>query len=67
MLVRAGFTVLAFDARGHGQSGGETNALGWRGASDVAGAVAFLRRHSGVDPASIAALGLSMGAAGGRL
>ena len=61
MLVNAGFTVLAPDARGHGQSGGGTNALGWRGASDVAGAVGFLRRQPYVDATRIAALGLSMG------
>jgi uncharacterized protein len=62
MLVRAGFAVLAFDARGHGQSEGTTNALGWRGDSDVTGAVAFLRRQPQVDASRIAALGLSMGA-----
>lgn len=61
MLASAGFAVLAFDARGHGQSDGATNALGWRGASDVAGAVAFLRRQPHVDHTRIAALGLSMG------
>lgn len=62
MLVAAGYDVLAFDARGHGQSGGETNALGWRGARDIAGAVSFLGRQPGIDPRRIAALGLSMGA-----
>lgn len=62
MLNAAGYAVLAFDARGHGQSQGETNALGWRGARDIAGAVAFLQRQPGVDPRRIAALGLSMGA-----
>jgi uncharacterized protein len=62
MLVDAGYGVLAFDARGHGQSGGETNALGWRGARDIAGAVTFLHRQPGIDPGRIAALGLSMGA-----
>jgi pimeloyl-ACP methyl ester carboxylesterase len=62
MLVGAGYGVLAYDARGHGRSGGQTNALGWRGADDLAGAVAFLRRQPGVDARRIAALGLSMGA-----
>lgn len=62
MLARRGFAVLSFDARGHGQSAGQTNALGWQGTEDVAGAVGFLRRQRGVDPRRIDALGLSMGA-----
>jgi uncharacterized protein len=62
MLNAAGYAVLAFDARGHGQSQGETNALGWRGTRDIAGAVAFLQRQPDVNPRRIAALGLSMGA-----
>jgi len=62
LLAEAGYGVLAVDARGHGESGGRTNALGWLGDRDVAGAVAFLRRQAGVDPARIAGLGLSMGA-----
>jgi fermentation-respiration switch protein FrsA (DUF1100 family) len=62
MLDAAGYAVLAFDARGHGQSQGETNALGWYGARDIAGAVSFLKRQPGVDARRIAALGLSMGA-----
>ena len=61
-LSRAGYGVLAFDARGHGQSGGHTNALGWRADRDVAGAVEFLRGQQGVDPNRIGMLGLSMGA-----
>ena len=59
LLSRAGYAVLAFDARGHGASSGRPNALGWAGAADVAGAAAFLRhRVSG----RVAVLGLSMGA-----
>jgi uncharacterized protein len=62
MLSAAGYSVLAYDARGHGASAGQTNALGWRGTDDLAGAVAFLRAQPGIDPHRIAALGLSMGA-----
>lgn len=62
VVARAGYAILAYDARGHGRSAGRTNALGWQGARDVAGAVAFLRRRPGVDPSRIAMLGLSMGA-----
>ena len=58
----AGYAALAFDARGHGRSGGQTNALGWVADPDVAGAVRFLEAQPGVDPDRIAALGLSMGA-----
>ena len=62
MLAAAGYGVLAFDARGHGLSSGETNAFGWRGVDDIAGAVSFLDHQPGVDAHRIAALGLSMGA-----
>jgi uncharacterized protein len=62
MLAADGYGLLAFDARGHGLSSGETNALGWRGADDIAGAVSFLDHQPGVDAHRIAALGLSMGA-----
>jgi uncharacterized protein len=62
LAVAAGYAALAYDARGHGQSDGQTNALGWHADPDVAGAVQFLRRQGGVDPDRIAALGLSMGA-----
>jgi len=61
MLSAAGYGVLAFDARGHGSSGGQTNALGWRGADDAAGALDFVRRQMGVNPEKIVAVGLSMG------
>ncbi len=62
MLARAGYGVLAYDARGHGSSAGRPNALGWRGREDVAGAFGFLRGRPEVDPARISMLGLSMGA-----
>jgi pimeloyl-ACP methyl ester carboxylesterase len=62
LLAGAGYGVLAVDARGHGRSEGQTNALGWKATPDVAGAVDFLRRMPGVNPQRIAAFGLSMGA-----
>jgi pimeloyl-ACP methyl ester carboxylesterase len=61
MLARAGYAVLTFDARGHGESDGRTNALGWTATDDVAGAVSFVRSQPGADPQRVAALGLSMG------
>lgn len=62
MLARDGYGVLAFDARGHGESAGQANAFGWHGDDDVAGAVGYLTDRAGVEPGRIAALGLSMGA-----
>lgn len=60
-LARMGYTVLAIDARGHGESGGDPNAAGWTGVDDIAGAVRLLRAQPGVDADRIAGLGLSMG------
>lgn len=57
-LHDAGYTVLAYDARGHGASGGNENALGWYGDRDLDGAVAWLRERGA---RRVAALGLSMG------
>ena len=41
-LNKAGFTVLAFDFRGHGASGGDVSTLGVEEARDVIGAVDFV-------------------------
>lgn len=62
LLSELGYGVLAYDARGHGESGGTPNALGWRGVLDLAGAVRFLRTQPHVDGRRIGVLGLSMGA-----
>jgi pimeloyl-ACP methyl ester carboxylesterase len=61
VLARHGLGVLMLDARGQGRSGGEAMDAGWFGDSDVRGAVSFLSRQPGIDPARIAVVGLSMG------
>jgi pimeloyl-ACP methyl ester carboxylesterase len=61
VLARAGYGVLLFDARGHGRSEGRAMDFGWYGDADIAGAVGYLAGRPGVDPARIAAVGLSMG------
>ncbi len=59
MLVKHGYGVLAFDLRGHGQSQGKTNRLGWQGTPDVGAAVAFLKEQEGIE--RIGGVGSSMG------
>ncbi|MGN6302754.1 MAG: alpha/beta hydrolase [Angustibacter sp.] len=61
VLARAGFGVLALDARGHGRSQGRAMDFGWYGDDDVAAGVTFLRSRPDVDPSRIALVGLSMG------
>jgi uncharacterized protein len=62
LLVRHGYGVLLYDARGRGKSEGTQNAYGWGWPEDVAGALAFLKARDDVDPDRIGALGLSTGA-----
>jgi pimeloyl-ACP methyl ester carboxylesterase len=59
-LVHHGYDVLAFDLRGHGESGGSRFSLGYLEARDVAGAVAFLKRRGRTE---LGAFGWSLGAA----
>ena len=60
MLAAQGYGVLAVDARGHGESDGATNRLGWGGTADVGAALAFLQEQPEVT--AVGGLGLSMGA-----
>jgi len=60
MLARHGYGVLVVDLRGHGESKGKMNRLGWQGTLDVGAAVEFLEGRSEVQ--SIGGLGISMGA-----
>ncbi len=45
LLAQARFTVLAISLRGHGDSSGERNDIGWSARHDVVAAVAFLKRE----------------------
>jgi pimeloyl-ACP methyl ester carboxylesterase len=58
MLAKHGFGVLAIDLRGHGESEGAANALGWQRDKDIAAAIQFL---SGEGIEHIGALGTSLG------
>jgi hypothetical protein len=62
MLARAGYGVLLYDARGRGQSQGDTDAYGWTWGRDVDAAVDWLKQRSDVEHGRVGALGLSTGA-----
>jgi pimeloyl-ACP methyl ester carboxylesterase len=63
-LNQAGFTVLAFDFRGHGTSGGDSSTLGVNEVRDVLGAVDFVGDlpKEDVDARKIGIFGAGMGA-----
>lgn len=61
-LVEAGFSVLVYDLRGCGRSGGRAT-YGAREVEDLSAAVDVLAARPDVDPERIGALGFSMGAA----
>ena len=62
-LRDAGYGVLLFDLRAHGQSGGETSTWGDQERRDVRAALEFVRTQPDVDPARVGALGFSIGSA----
>jgi alpha/beta superfamily hydrolase len=61
VLARNGYGVLAYDARGGGESEGRPEKLGWTWYRDVQAAVDFLRER-GISAKRIGALGLGTGA-----
>lgn len=63
-LVQHGFTVLAIDLRGHGESDEAPMTYGIRERRDVLGAVGWLLAR-GYAPGAIGVLGLSMGGVAG--
>jgi dipeptidyl aminopeptidase/acylaminoacyl peptidase len=60
-LNRAGYNVLVFDHRGHGQSGSKFTTMGPLEVRDLLGAVTYLKTRPDVDPDRIGAMGCSMG------
>jgi pimeloyl-ACP methyl ester carboxylesterase len=63
-LNKAGLTVLAFDFRGHGASGGDRSTLGVEEVRDVVGAIDFVANlpKDDVDARRIGIFGAGMGA-----
>ncbi len=62
-LTRAGYGVLLFDFRGHGDSGSATATLGDHERRDLRAALDFVASQPDIDPDRIGGLGFSMGAA----
>lgn len=59
-LVREGYGVLAYDQRGHGESGGDTvNGFGWQSELDLSAAIGYIRSKQ--PDVKIGAWGFSMG------
>ena len=63
MLYDAGFTVLLFDFRNRGESGGEFVSLGYYEREDALAAIGYLKSTPGLSGSKIGLLGLSQGGA----
>jgi uncharacterized protein len=62
-LCRAGFNVLAFDFRAHGESTGSKTTFGFREALDVQAAVQYTAAHYGQQFERVGVYAISMGSA----
>ncbi len=60
-LAPFGYAILTVDARGHGQSGGQSAVVGAREVADYAACLTWLRARPGVSDTKIGALGYSLG------
>jgi predicted acyl esterase len=60
-LAPSGYAVLTVDARGHGESAGQSTLVGSREVADYAAALAWLRARPGVNDGRIGAIGFSLG------
>ncbi len=59
----AGFSVLMFDFRGHGESEGDYISMGYHESKDILGAIIFLSQREDVNLDYLYGFGQSMGAA----
>lgn len=60
-LAAAGFGVLMYDRRAHGESTGDHDSGGWYDVDDVPAALEYLRRQPDVDAGRIGVFGASIG------
>jgi fermentation-respiration switch protein FrsA (DUF1100 family) len=61
LLLAHGYSVLLFDLRGHGESGGTRYTLGIEEPRDILAAIDLASRNAGVDRARVAVIGESLG------
>jgi predicted acyl esterase len=61
ILAPQGYAVLTVDARGHGESGGQSTLVGAREVADYAAVLAWLRARPAIADGKIGALGFSHG------
>lgn len=62
-LFGAGYNLLTFDFRAHGESGGRSTSFGWLEQRDLEGALAFLGAQPEIPDKPYGVLGISMGGA----